>query len=65
MTIQELYIFACKQDLLDKDVYEVINKFKNSSQQNTVNNNPVLNISFTKANSTEWSYEDVLKLFSN
>lgn len=32
MTIQELYIFACKNDLLDKDIYQVINKFNDSSK---------------------------------
>lgn len=32
MTIQELYIFACKNDLLDKDIYQVINKFNDLSK---------------------------------
>ena len=32
MTIQELYVFACKNDLLEKDVYQVINKFNNFSK---------------------------------
>ena len=32
MTIQELYIFACKNDLLDKDIYQVINKFNDFSK---------------------------------
>ena len=64
MTIQELYIFACKNDLLDKDIYQVINKFNSfskpqSSQATTNTDNP---FPVTKV---EWSYEEVMELFSS
>ena len=73
MTIQELYIFACKHDLLDKDTQEVITKYRTSSQQNSTNKeeahlkrekeaiNANLPFVFDKV---EYSYEDVLALFS-
>lgn len=64
MTIQELYVFACKNDLLEKDVYQVINKFNNFSKfqtSQTINNtdNP---FHITKV---EWSFEEVMELFSS
>ena len=73
MTIQELYIFACKHDLLDKDTQEVITKYRTSSQQISTNKeeahlkrekeaiNTNLPFVFDKV---EYSYEDVLALFS-
>ena len=64
MTIQELYIFACKNDLLEKDVYQVINKFNNFSKSKTFKaindtDNP---FHITKV---EWSFEEVMELFSS
>ena len=64
MTIQELYIFACTNDLLDKYIYQVINKFNNfskpqSSQATTDTDNsfPVTKV--------EWNYEEVMEVFSS
>ena len=64
MTIQELYVFACKNDLLEKDIYQVINKFNNfsksqSSQSINDTDNP---FHITKV---EWSFEEVMELFSS
>lgn len=64
MTIQELYVFACKNDLLEKDIYQVINKFNNFSKSKSsqaINNidNP---FHITKV---EWSFEEVMELFSS
>lgn len=64
MTIQELYIFACKNDLLDKDIYQVINKFNDFSKpqpiQVTTNRDDPFQI--TKVH---WSFEEVMELFSS
>ena len=63
MIIQELYIFACKNDLLDKDIYQVINKFHNFSESSSIQvtneNNP---FHVTKVH---WSFEEVMELFSS
>ena len=63
MTIQELYIFANKNNLLNKDIYDVINKFNNSSKptQEIVNRDK----SYVVLDKIEWSYEDVIELFSS
>lgn len=63
MTIQELYIFACKNDLLDKEVYTVINKFNTSSNTTTIIIDDSNDLPF-KLDIIEYSYEDVLNLFS-
>lgn len=64
MTIQELYVFACKNDLLDKDIYQVINKFNNfsKSQSSQVINDTDNPFHITKV---EWSFEEVMELFSS
>ena len=64
MTIQELYVFACKNDLLEKDVYQVINKFNNfsKSQPFQVINDTDNTFHITKV---EWSFEEVMELFSS
>ena len=64
MTIQELYVFACKNNLLDNDVYQVINKFNNfsKSQPSQVINDIDNQFHITKV---EWSFEEVMELFSN
>ena len=64
MTIQELYVFACKNDLLEKDVYQVINKFNNfsKSQPSQVINYTDNQFHITKV---EWSFEEVMELFSS
>ena len=64
MTIQELYVFACKNDLLDKDVYQVINKFNNfsKSQSSQAINDTDNSFHITKV---EWSFEEVMELFSS
>ena len=64
MTIQELYVFACKNDLLEKDVYQVINKFNNflKSQSSQVINDIDNQFHITKV---EWSFEEVMELFSS
>lgn len=69
MTIQELYVFACKNDLLEQDIYKVINQFKTSSQPISTNTNTNINTNFKNSEwlfniNVEWSYEEVLKLFS-
>ena len=64
MTIQELYIFACKNDLLDKNIDQVINKFNKFSKPkiskaiNDIDNQ----FHITKV---EWSFEEVMELFSS
>ena len=64
MTIQELYVFACKNDLLEKDIYQVINKFNNFSKSKTSQaiNDTDNSFHITKV---EWSFEEVMELFSN
>ena len=64
MTIQELYVFACKNDLLEKDIYQVINKFNNfsKSQPSQAINDTDNPFHITKV---EWSFEEVMELFSN
>ena len=64
MTIQELYVFACKNNLLEKDVYQVINKFNNfsKSQPSQAINDTDNTFHITKV---EWSFEEVMELFSN
>ena len=64
MTIQELYVFACKNDLLEKDAYQVINKFNNfSKSQHSQSINDTDNpFHITKV---EWSFEEVMELFSS
>lgn len=64
MTIQELYIFACKNNLLDKDIYQVINKFNNFSKPQPIQ---VANDNNNSSNITkvEWSFEEVMELFSS
>lgn len=74
MTIQELYIFACKHDLLDKDTQEVITKYRTSLQQISTNKEEVhpkrekgainTNLPFV-FDKVEYSYEDMLALFSS
>lgn len=73
MTIQELYVFACKHDLLDKEIQEVITKYKASSQQNSRKEEAHPKEEREKINAklpfmldkVEYSYEDVLALFSS
>lgn len=64
MTIQELYVFACKNDLLEKDVYQIINKFNNFSKSKSSQAiNSIDNLfHITKV---EWSFEEVMELFSS
>ena len=64
MTIQELYVFAYKNDLLKKDVYQVINKFNNfsKSQSSKAINDTDNPFHITKV---EWSFEEVMELFSS
>ena len=74
MTIQELYIFACKHDLLDKDAQEVITKYRTSSQQNSASKEEAhpkrereginSNLPFV-LDKVEYSYEDVLALINS
>lgn len=64
MTIQDLYIFACKQDLLNKDVYEVLNKFKASLHIDNINDSDDITIGIF-GSKVEFTYEDVLELFSS
>lgn len=72
MTIQELYIFACKNDLINSDIQVVIAKYEKSlkkqvtpqplvcaTEPNEVNNMPF------DLDKIEYSYEDVLALFSS
>lgn len=63
MTLQELYVFACKNDLLDKDIYQVINKFNNFSEHSSIQitdkEDP---FHITKIH---WSFEEVMELFSS
>ena len=61
MIIQELYIFACRNNLLDKDIYQVINKFNDFSklqpiQVTTDEDNP---FHITKVH---WSFEEVIRI---
>ena len=71
MTIQELYIFACKNDLMSSDVQVVIAKYEKfltkqvtpqplvcATESNKVNNLPF------DLDKVEYTYEDVLALFS-
>lgn len=63
MTIQELYIFACKNDLLDKDIYQVINKFHSLSESSNIQvNNEDNPFHITKV---YWSFEEIMELFSS
>ena len=60
MTIQELYIFACRNNLLDKDIYQVINKFNDFSklqpiQVTTDEDNPF------HIPKVHWSFEEVIR----
>lgn len=71
MTIQELYVFACKNDLMSSDVQVVITKYEKflkkqvtpqplvcATESNEVNNLPF------DLDKVEYTYEDVLALFS-
>ena len=60
MTIQELYTFTCRNNLLDKDIYQVINKFNDFSkpqpiQVTTDGDDP---FQITKVH---WSFEEVIR----
>ena len=71
MTIQELYVFACKNDLINSDVQVVIAEYKKSLKKQvtpqslvcTTKSNKDNNLSFD-LNKVEYTYEDVLALFS-
>lgn len=64
MTIQELYIFACKNDLLDKDIYQVINKFNDFSKPQPIQVTTDTDDPF-HVTKVEWSFEEVMELFSS
>lgn len=71
MTIQELYVFACKNDLINSDVKVVIAKYEQSLKKQvtpqllvcTTESNKVNNLPFN-LDKVEYTYEDVLALFS-
>ena len=60
MTIQELYIFACRNNLLDKDIYQVINKFNDFAKlqpiQVTTDKDNHFHIT-----TVHWSFEEVIR----
>ena len=64
MTIQELYVFACKNDLLDKNIYQVINKFNNLSKPQSSQSTAYTDYPF-HVTKVEWSFEEVMELFSS
>lgn len=74
MTVQDFYVFACKNDLLNNDPTEVLIKYKASLQHNSANeahhdNNYIKNTGTNtnlpfKLEIIEYSYEDVYTLFS-
>ena len=71
MTIQELYVFACKNDLINSDVKVVIAKYEQSLKKQvtpqplvcTTESNESNNLPFN-LDKVEYTYEDVLALFS-
>lgn len=71
MTIQELYVFACKNDLMSSDVQVVIAKYEKFLKKQvtpqplvcTAESNEVNNLPFD-LDKVEYTYEDVLALFS-
>ena len=71
MTIQELYIFAYKNDLMNSDVQVVIANYEKSLKKQvtpqslvcSTESNEVNNLPFD-LDKVEYTYEDVLALFS-
>lgn len=63
MTIQEVYIFACKHNLLDKDIYQVINKFHSFLE--TSNTDVIDKDSPFSITKVHWSFEEIMELFSS
>ena len=71
MTIQELYIFACKNDLINSDIQVVIAKYEKSLKKQATSqplvyateSNEVNNLPFD-LDKVKYTYEDVLALFS-
>ena len=71
MTIQELYVFACKNDLINSDIQVVIAKYEKSLKKRATSqplvyiteSNEVNNLPFD-LDKVEYTYEDVLTLFS-
>lgn len=71
MTIQELYVFACKNDLINSDVQVVIAKYEKSLKKQVTPQSLVYNTKSNEVNNipfdldkVEYTYEDVLALFS-
>lgn len=61
MTVLDLFIYACKNDLQDKDIDIVINQFKDSSVQSSEELYD-LDVPFC-SDRLEWSTEDIFELF--
>ena len=59
MTIKELYHFATKHSLLDKEVDEVIRAYSNKKLKN------IQSIKTLNSNKVEYTSEDLITLFSN
>ena len=71
MTIQELYVFACKNDLINSDIQVVIAKYEESIKKQVTPQPLVCNTKSNEGNNlsfdldkVEYTYEDVLALFS-
>ena len=71
MTIQELYVFACKNDLINSDIQVVIAEYKKSLKKQVTSQPLLYNTKSNEVNNlpfdldkVEYTYEDVLALFS-
>ena len=60
MTIQELCIFACRNNLLDKDIYQVINKFNDFSKPQPIQVTTDRDDPF-QITKVHWSFEEVIR----
>lgn len=72
MTIQELYVFACKNDLINSDVKVVITKYEKSLKKQVIPQPLVCTTEYNEGNNlpfnldkVEYTYEDVLALFNS
>lgn len=71
MTIQELYVFACKNDLINSDIQVVIARYEKSLKKQVTSKPLVCTTKSNEGNNlpfdldkVEYTYEDVLALFS-
>jgi len=62
INIQDLYVFACKNNLFNEDIYTVIEQFKTSLKP--IQTVASCNVPF-EIDKIEWTYEEVLELFSS